>query len=179
MKRAILYAIIALFPLGLIAQQIDEQSRKLIDEYIKSQMTAETKPIDAALTAKVFNGSFFMTDLMGPYYPDKAQGRRPYDNFIFNINQNKVSEFLVELNNLIPLIKKEYKLKDESSAILFEKALYAFYPVRDDVKKSHMKKGSQWIFLARDEYGNRAIVVTTDAAGTVKNIDMQLNYELK
>jgi hypothetical protein len=179
MKRTILYLIVLLFPLSLLAQQIDEQSKKLIDEFIRSQMTSETKPIDAALTSKVFNGNFFLTELSGPYYPDKTQGRRPYDNFIFNIYQNKVTEFMVSMNNLLPLVKKEFKLKDETNAVLFEKALYAFYPVRDDVKKSHLKKANQWIFLAKDDYGNRAFVVTTDPSGSVKNIDLQMNYEVK
>jgi hypothetical protein len=179
MKRALLYLIVLLFPLSLLAQQIDEQSKKLIDEYIKSQMSSETKPIDAALTSKVFNGSFYMTELMGPYYPDKTQGRRPYDSFVFNISQNKVTEFLVEPNNLIPLIKKEFRLKDEPNAVLFEKALYAFYPVRDDVKKSHLKKVNQWIFLAKDEYANRAFIITIDAAGNVKKIENEMNYEIK
>ena len=82
---------------------------------------------------------------------------------------------------LMSLIKKDFFLKDENSAKLFEASLNTLYPVdkKEIPNVKHLKKGSQWIFLRGkffDDY--TAFIVTTGANGAVTKIELKLSYPL-
>jgi hypothetical protein len=95
-----------------------------------------------------------------------------------NINETTVKmiesiHFDVECPLLMSLIKKDFLLKDENAAVLFEAALNMIYPVDDREVQNvkHVKKGSEWIFYRSkffDDY--TAFVVTTGTEGTVTKI---------
>lgn len=172
MKKKLFYLIVFLFPVYCSAQQIDEKSQKLIDEYIKTSTQVTTVAIDPQITSKIFYGNFFRTKLEGRLYPGGNDGREPYDDFVFNINENKMTEFNAEYNKMIPLVRKEFLLKDEASAALFEKALFSFYPGnRTIVKKTHKKSGNNWLFTATDTDLTKTYVVTVTPAGKITKID--------
>jgi hypothetical protein len=80
---------------------------------------------------------------------------------------------------LMSVIKKDFFLKDESTAKLFEAALNVLYPVDDDEIQNvkHLHKGSQWIFLRGKFFDDfTAIIVTTGSNGAVTNVDLKLAY---
>jgi hypothetical protein len=174
MKKNLILFIFLLFPIIGSAQQVDEKSQKMIDEFIKNVMVSNSVAIGPGNTTRVFTGKFFITELEGPLYPGGDQGRRPYNHFIFNITDNTVTEFGLEYDKLIQLVRKDFMLKNEASALLFEKALYSFYPVRDDVKKIHEKQGNDWRFIATDGGAKRVWVVTVTPAGKISKIGLKM-----
>jgi hypothetical protein len=82
---------------------------------------------------------------------------------------------------LMSMIKKNFLLKDENAAKLFEASLNVLYPVDEKEVQNikHLKKGSQWIFLRGkffDDY--TAFIVTTGTNGIVTKIELKLSYPL-
>jgi hypothetical protein len=80
---------------------------------------------------------------------------------------------------LLSLIRKDFLLKDENAAKLFESALNLIYPVDEKEKQNvkHIRKGAQWIFLRGkffDDY--TALIVTTSPNGAVTGIELKLAY---
>jgi hypothetical protein len=79
------------------------------------------------------------------------------------------------------LIKKDFLIKDENTAKLFEASLNVLYPVdeKEIPNVRHLHKGSQWIFLRGkffDDY--TAFIVTVGTNGAVTKVELVLSYTL-
>lgn len=185
MKNTILSLIAFLFTACLSAQTIDSQSQKLIEAFVKSNIDIKTEPIDQAAVSKVFTGIFYKLKVG---FIETGVGAAPCgSNNYININGTtiKMTEGIfmdLECQVLMSLIKKNFLLKDENAAKLFEASLNVIYPVdeKEVPNIKHLKKGSQWIFLRGkffDDY--TAFIVTTGTTGIVTKIDLKLAYPLK
>ena len=182
MKNLILFLIAFIINACLSAQTIDSQSQKLIETFVKSNIEVKSEPIDPATVSKVFAGSFFKINV-GFIESGTGSSSCAEDNFV-NISENtiKMAEGIhmdLECPILMSMIKKDFMLKDENMAKLFEASLNVLYPVdkKEVPNIRHMKKGSQWIFLRGkffDDY--TAFIVTTGSNGAVTKIELKLAY---
>jgi hypothetical protein len=182
MKNLILSLIVFLFTTGLTAQTIDGQSQKLIETFVKSKIDIQTETIDPVAVSKVFSGKFYKLNV-GYIETGAGSSSCSDDNFI-NINGTTVNTIEsvhtdLECPVLISMLRKDFLLKDENTAKLFEAALNVLYPVdeKETANVKHMKKGSQWIFLRGkffDDY--TAFIVTTGTNGMVTKIEVKLAY---
>jgi hypothetical protein len=80
---------------------------------------------------------------------------------------------------LMSIIKKDFLLKDENAAKLFEAALNVLYPVdeKEIQNVKHLNKDSQWIFLRGKFFDDfTAFIVTTGSNGVVTNVKLKLAY---
>jgi hypothetical protein len=180
MKNLFFSFFVLLFPLMLTAQQIDQGTRTIIDEFIKSKLISEKAVIGPEGVSKVFTGNFYKVQ-GGFIYLD---GSSLCSEFYCNVNGTVLTQFEglsedKELPVLFSLLKKDFLIKDEAGAKLFEAALNELYPVKEDEKAGlrHMKKGNQWIFIRGkffDDY--TAVIITASTAGNVSKIEVKLAY---
>ena len=185
MKNLILSLISLIFAVSLSAQTVDSQSQKLIETFVKSNIDIQSEAVDPAVVSKVFIGKFCKIDVGFIETGVGASGCG--DKNYININGTTIKmiepvHMDVECPVLLSLVKKEFLLKDESAAKLFEAALNVIYPVdeKEVPNIKHLKKGSQWIFLRGkffDEY--TAFIVTTGATGILTKIELILSYSVK
>jgi hypothetical protein len=184
MKNLILSLIAFLFTSCLSAQTIDSQSQKLIEAFVKSNIDIQTEAIDQAAVSKVFTGIFYKIKV-GFIESGAGASSCGGDNYV-NINESsiKMTEGIfmdLECPILMSIIKKDFLLKDENAAKLFEAALNVLYPVdeKEVPNIKHLKKSSQWIFLRGkffDDY--TAFIVTTGTNGIVTKIEVKLAYPM-
>jgi hypothetical protein len=182
MKNLILFLIAFLFTTCLSAQTIDSQSQKLIEAFVKSNIDIQTEAIDQAVVSKVFTGIFYKIKV-GFIETGVGASSCGSDNYV-NINETrtKMIESIhmdLECPILMSMIKKDFLLKDENAAKLFEASLNVLYPVdeKEVPNVKHFKKESQWIFLRGkffDDY--TAFIVTTGTNGVVTKIEVKLSY---
>jgi|GEM_PF-1707753 len=184
MKRTTIFAAALISTLCISAQNIDVMSGKLIDTFVKNNISIEAEPADPAALSKVFDGKFFKVTVG---FIETGTGASSCGSFNFvNIKANEVSmmepiHMDLECPVLMSVIRKDFLLRDETGAKLFEAALNVLYPIDEDEAGDvkHMKKGSQWIFLRSkffDDY--TAFVVTTAPDGKVTKIDLVLGYQV-
>ncbi len=182
MKTLILILIAFLFPILVSSQTVDSQSQKLIETFVKSNIDIQTEPVDPAAVSKVFTGKFYK--MMVGFIEGALGASSCGDHNYVNINGSTVTmaegvHMDLECPVLMSMIKKDFLLKDENAARLFEAALNALYPVEEAEKVNikHMKKGTQWIFLRNKFFDDfTAFLVTTDTKGIVTKIEVKLGY---
>ncbi|HOW39625.1 MAG TPA: hypothetical protein PL123_03710 [Bacteroidales bacterium] len=185
MKNIFSILIALMITVSLSSQGVDANSKKLIDTYVKSNTEAELSTIDQAAVSKVFTGTFFK-GLVGFIETGSGLSYCGSDVY-FNINGTTVTMIEtihtdIECPVLMSLIKKEFLLKDENSAKLFEAALNTIYPVEENESQDikHLKKGAQWIFVRKKFFDDFTVfIVTTAANGAITKIDATLGYAMK
>jgi hypothetical protein len=181
MKKLLLYLALLLLPVTMAAQTINAQDEKLIDDYLRDNLTSEKTVVSAVSINKVFSGSFYIVD---PGYKS-AEGTSYVTEFYININAGKMAIFEQltndkELPVLLSLVKKEFLLKDEPSARLFEASLNELYPVKESERAGikHMKKNNQWVFLRGKFFDDQtAVVATVEANGKITKLQVMLAYK--
>lgn len=176
--------ILALLTISAIlsAQSSDSQSNKLIEDFVKSNFEVTIEPVEPAVISKVFSGKFYKI-LVGFVETGSGASSCGSNNYV-SIDGGVVK--MIEPVHMDPqcpvllsLIRKDFLLKDENAAKLFESSLNLIYPVDEKEKQNvkHLRKGSQWIFLRGkffDDY--TAFIVTTAANGAVTGIELKLAY---
>jgi len=182
MKNLLILLVILLFPVSLLSQPIDGQAQKLIEAFVKSNIDIQTEPVDPATVSKVFTGIFYKINV-GFIETGVGSSSCGDENYI-NLNGStvKMTEGIhmdLELPVFQSMLKKEFLLKDENAAKLFEAALNVLYPVDEEEKVNirHMKKGTQWIFLRKKFFDDfTAFIVTVGTNGAVTKIEVKLAY---
>jgi hypothetical protein len=182
MKKLFSSLIALMFIINLFAQTITPESQKLIESFVKNNIDIQLEEIDQVAVSKVFSGTFFKINV-GFIETGTGASSCGSDNYI-NVNGSAVSliepiHMDIECPVLMSIIKKDFLLKDENTAKLFEAALNVLYPVKEDELQNvkHMRKDSQWIFL-RDKFFDdfTAFIVTTGSNGNVTNVELKLGY---
>lgn len=184
MKNLFLTIIALLITLSLSSQEVDTEIKNLINTYVKSNTEAGIEAIDQTAVSKVFTGVFYK-GLVG--FNETGSGFSTCGTYnYFNVNGTKVimTEAIhtdIECPVLMSMIKKEFLLKDENGAKLFEAALNSIYPVDEEKMKDmrHLKKDSQWIFVREKFFDDYTVfIVTTTAGGAITRIEAQLGYAM-
>jgi hypothetical protein len=182
MKKLISSLIALMFIVNLFAQTIAPESQKLIESFVKSNIDIQLEEVDPIAVSKVFTGTFFKINV-GFIETGTGASSCGSDNYI-NVNGSAVSmiepvHMDIECPVLMSIIKKDFLLKDENTAKMFEAALNVLYPVKEDEIQNvkHLHKDSQWIFL-RDKFFDdfTAFIVTTGSNGNVTNVELKLGY---
>ncbi|MFZ5941170.1 MAG: hypothetical protein ACOYXB_11415 [Bacteroidota bacterium] len=184
MKNLLFSLILLTLCFSSSAQTVDPSSQKLIDTFVKSNIEFQLEEIDQTSVAKVFSGKFFRI-LVGFVETGTGATYCGSDNYI-NVDGSAVNmiepiHMDLECPVLLSLIKKDFLLKDENAAQLFEAALNVLYPVDEDELPDvkHLKEGSQWIFLRGkffDDY--KAFIATTDPDGKITKVELILSYSV-
>lgn len=182
MKTLFTPVLLIMFTISLQAQTIDATSKRVIETFVKNNIDTQIEPIDPAIVSKVFTGKFFKINI-GFIESGAGSSSCGDDNYI-NLNETAVNmieaiHMDVECPILMSLIKKDFFIKDETAAKLFEASLNILYPVDEKEIQNvrHLKKGSQWIFLRGRFFDDfTAFIVTTGANGMVTKIEAKLAY---
>jgi hypothetical protein len=180
MKKILFYLFLLAFPVSLTAQTIGAQDEKLIDDYLHKNLTSAKTLVGPAAVSKVFVGTFYLVD---PSF-NTDEGLSYVMELPMNINAGEIVLYELlstdkELPALMSLIKKDFLLKDESNAKLFEAALNELYPVKENERAGvkHLKKNNQWIFFRAKFFDDQtAVIVTTAPNGTITKIEVKLAY---
>lgn len=170
------------FIVNLFAQTIAPESHKLIEAFVKSNIDIKLEPVDQTAVTKVFSGTFYKINI-GFIETGSGANSCGSDNYI-NVNGSAVNmiepiHMDLECPVLMSMIKKDFLLKDENAAKLFEAALNVLYPVDGDEIQyvRHLHKDSQWIFLRGKFFDDfTAFIVTTNSNGVVTNVELELAY---
>lgn len=176
-------SLIALFFIvNLFAQTIAPESQKLIEAFVKSNIDIKLEAVDQVTVSKVFLGTFYKINIG---YIETGSGANSCgsDNYI-NVNGSAVNmiepiHMDLECPVLMSMIKKDFLLKDDNAAQLFEAALNVLYPVdKDEIQNvKHLRKDSQWIFLRGEFFDDfTAFIVTTSTGGVVTKVELELAY---
>jgi len=184
MKKTISSLIALFFIVNLFAQTIAPESQKLIESFVKSNIDIKLEAVDQITVSKVFSGTFYKINIG---YIETGSGANSCgsDNYI-NVNGSAVNmiepiHMDLECPVLMSMIKKDFLLKDENAAKLFEAALNVLYPVDEEEVPNvkHLHKDSQWIFLRGEFFDDfTAFIVTTGANGVVTNVVLELAYSV-
>jgi hypothetical protein len=180
MKTCLFCALLLPFSLSMTAQTINAQDDKLIDDYLHKNLTSAKIQVGPAAVSKVFIGTFYLVD---PAF-NTDEGLSYVIELPMNINDGKIVLYELlstdkELPGLMSLVKKDFLLKDESKAKLFEAALNELYPVKESEQGNikHLKKNNQWIFLRGKFFDDQtAVIVTTGPNGAITQMEVKLAY---
>ena len=181
MKKTFLALIAILIPL-CISAQVDDATKKALDAYVMSKMSIDRTQLEPAILGKVFNGRFYEMNLGFASVDGSILSGSDY---CLNIDNGKVTEVPslssdMELTTMFSLVKKDFLLKDEPSALTFEKSLDILFPPRDSDKANvkHMKKNNQWIFIRGKFFDDStAVIVTVNPNGSISKIELKLSYQ--
>jgi len=180
MKKTFLF-LTAAFVTLCVSAQVDDATKKSLDDYVFSKMSIDRNVLEPAILDKVFRGKFYEINLGFSSIDGSVLSGSDY---FLNYENGKVTELPslshdMELTALFSLLKKDFLIKDEATAAAFEKSLDILFPLRDDEKTNvkHMKKNNQWIFI-RGKFidDNTAVIVTTGPNGSVSKIELKLAY---
>jgi hypothetical protein len=182
MKKIISSLSALFFIVNLFAQTIPPESQKLIESFVKSNIDIKLEAVDQTTVSKVFSGTFYKINV-GFIETGSGANSCGSDNYI-NVNGSAVNmiepiHMDLECPVLMSMIKKDFLLKDENAAKLFEAALNVLYPVdKGEIPNvKHLYKGSQWIFLRGKFFDDfTAFIVTTGANGVVTKVELELAY---
>lgn len=182
MKKLSCSLIALMFILNICAQTIAPESQKLIESFVKSNIDVQLADVDQAKVSKVFTGTFFKINI-GFIEPGSGVSTCGSDNYI-NVNGSEVNmiepvHMDLECPVLMSLIRKDFLLKDENGANLFEAALNVLYPLDEEEIQNvkHLHRDLQWIFLRGKFFDDfTAFIVTTGPDGAVTKIELELAF---
>jgi hypothetical protein len=180
MKRTfILLIICGISFAGVSGQTIPERDAAMIDELINSTITINKVTIESDALVKVFNGTFYRVT---PTYNHRG-GIASCEEYFIVVYNGKVTELedLSEtktLDFLFSLLRKDFTIRNESEAKIFESALDAIYPIDwtvDAEDKKLLKQDGKWMFLRGDFFGSKkGFVITLDQNLGISQIDFDL-----
>jgi hypothetical protein len=179
MKKTLIYLMIFCFPfLKVNAQEIPENDKALIDNFIKSITSVEKVKIESDTLARVFKGSFYTATTV--FAVD--EGTSSCSEYWFVINNGKLTQLEMtsskkKLDGLFSLLKENVQIKNESDARIFETALDKIYPISwSEVEaKKHMKTGNKWYFIRGKFFDSvKGFIITLDQNSRITQIDYDL-----
>jgi hypothetical protein len=160
-------------------QTIPEKDAAMIDELINSTISIKKVIIESGELAKVFNGTFYRAI---PTYNHRG-GIASCEEYGVVVHNGKVTELedvseTKTLDFLFSLLKKDFTIRNESEAKIFEAALDAIYPIDwtvDAEDKKVFQQDGKWLFLRGSFFESvKGFVVTLDQSFGISQIDFDL-----
>jgi hypothetical protein len=172
MKRLIfLLAIICLPFLNTVSQELTVKEKSLLDNYFKSKLTyiSDNKKIFSDTLSKVFSDAIYSIQA------GFSDGEGGYTYNIMGLYVIK-GDVPVKFNimDLLPAVRRDFSLKGESDAKVFETALDKIKPLDWSNKKyrEHLKIDNKWYFVRGKFFDSKsAYIVTIDQSGKITKID--------
>jgi hypothetical protein len=180
MKKIIVMLVIFVISMAKInAQDIPPADNLLIDKYINSILTIDKVKLSSDTLAKVFEGAFYeFSPIVTMNNSVAACGT--YKVLILNGQLSLIEDVgtTIRLDNLLPLVREDFSIKNEGDAKIFETALDYIYPITWDADlkdKKFFEKDGKWYFIRGDFFDNKkGFVITLDANSKISAIDFDL-----
>lgn len=162
-----------------MGQSIPTSDDELINNYISSTMSIKKEKLESESLARVFNGSFYKAT---PAY-SRNGGTATCEVYNVVIMNGKLAELeeITEtktMDQMFSLLKKDFTIKGESDAKIFEEALDAIYPLgwSDDAgDKKHFFKDGKWYFLRGTFFDSKkAFILTLNQSSAISQIEYNL-----
>ena len=151
--------------------QITEKENAALDKLIESKVEIEADALTSSVLQKMFDAEFFILKRT-PLY--KSNGG--FSELVMMKHDGKMSE-VEEAENLVPILKSDYKIADESNARDMKKALTLLLPGMGNNDKI-IRNENQWILVCNEFFDDKeGFVVTTENDGKVSNIEYSSNLE--
>jgi hypothetical protein len=171
MKKSIFCLIIFTFSfLKINAQEISEKENSLLDSFINSKVSTSKEKIVSDTLEKVFNGTFFNVHV-GFSFGDAGS-----QLFLFVIRDGKGIEYVSSsdsLNTLLSLVKKDFFLRNNADAKIFETCLDKLFPISwtSAGDKEHLKIDGKWYFVRGKFFDSKSgYIVTLDNNSKISDI---------
>ncbi|HVN58841.1 MAG TPA: hypothetical protein VMT63_11120 [Bacteroidales bacterium] len=179
MKKAIFtLAVTVMVTISLSAQNIPEADIQLIDKFIQSRISIKKENLTNDTVKKVITGSVYLVKTL---YADSSSSAVLTDNRVV-IKDGKLIELEdlstnKKLARLFSLVRKDFTIRTEADAIVFERVLDKLYPLSWSTEKyrQHLLKDGKWYFVRGEFFENKeAVIVTLDAGKRIINISFAL-----
>jgi hypothetical protein len=159
--------------MSINAQEISEKDNSLLDDFIKSKISIKKEMIVSDTLAKVFTCTFFKIDAGFAFLEDEMTSCSGDLFFIKDGEPFALGGRTDSMPALLSLLRRDFYLKGETEAKIFEKALDALYPIGDFREKyrEHFKRGNVWYFI-RDQFfeSKSGYMITVDQKSNIVNI---------
>jgi hypothetical protein len=161
--------------LKINAQEISEKENSLLDNFIKSKISITKEKIVSDTLPKVFTGTFFKVDA-GFAFGDGGT----FSGLLFVIKDGKMIEYVGRtdsLNTLLSLIRKDFYLKTEADAKIFETSLDKLFPISwtSISEKEHLKLNNKWYFIRAKFFDSKSgYIVTLDKNSNISEISYSM-----
>ena len=172
MKKLIVYFLIfSSSTLKINAQEISEKENTLLDDFIKTKISITKEKIVSDTLEKALTGTFFKVDA-GLSLGDGGI----YSALIFVLKDENMVEYVGRtdsLNTLLSLVRKDFYLRTEADAKIFETSLDKLFPMSwtSADEKEHLKIKNQWYFIRGKFFDSKSgYIVTLDKNSNISNI---------
>lgn len=151
--------------------QITEKESAALDKLIESKVEIEADALKSSVLQKMFDAEFFTVKRI-PLY--KANGG--FSEKVLMKHDGIMSEVEVA-ENLVPILKSDFKITDENSARDLKKALALVMPGMGNDDKI-VQKENQWILVCNQFFDDKeGFIVSTETDGKVSNIEYSSELE--
>jgi hypothetical protein len=172
MKKSLICIMILSFSiLKINAQEVSESPNLPLDNFIKSKLSIKKEKVVSDTLEKVFNGTFYKVEI-GFSFGDAGA----WTGIVFVVKGDKLIQCVNRtdsLNTLLSLVKKDFSIKTNADAKIFETSLDKLFPVSwtSAENKEHLKIKNQWYFI-RDKFfdSKSGYIVTLDNNSKISDI---------
>ncbi|MFN8209550.1 MAG: hypothetical protein U0T33_01100 [Bacteroidales bacterium] len=179
MKKAIITLFLTgIISVNLLSQGIPAGDNALLDNLVKSRFSIKKELISSDTLKKVITGNLYL--VKAEYADQNSTGALFENRFVIKDGKLLEPEDLStdkKLEVLFSVVKKEFTIKTETDAKIFEKVIDAFYPLgwSNEKYRQHLKKDGKWYFVRGEFFDNKeAVIVTLDATQRITDISFSL-----
>ena len=182
LKRTLMISAVATLGFMAPATVSAADDTKAVEKEVLNRIKITPKKIESLALQKVFSATFYQVKIA-----IKQGGGTSTSTMSLALNQGKFVDLETNGTNqkmpvLLSVVKKDFKLKSESDAKVFQEALDKVYPIRgfgsDKDVKAIKKTDAGWTFIRGKFFKNLSgFIIKTDAAGSIKAIDFSLRIK--
>jgi hypothetical protein len=152
--------------------QLSDEENNALNKLIKEQIEIEADALKSAAVEKVFNANFFKITRT-PHYNSNGG----FSQMILMKHNGKMQE-VVEANMLLPVLKSNFKISDNSEARDLKEALTILLAMTSRTDEI-VQKDTQWILVCEERFGEKnGFVITTNNNGKVLDIEYASDIQL-
>jgi hypothetical protein len=153
--------------------QLSDAENKALDELIASKLEIDADALKSSVLTNTFDASFF-TLKRTPHYNENGG----YHESILMKQNGKMLE-VSDVEQLIPFIQKDFKLKCQADASQLKEALALLLVNATGREDEIIQKGNQWILVCEEWFGDKkGFVVTTETSGKISKVEYSSKLEL-
>jgi hypothetical protein len=162
----------------LKGQNIPAGDNALLENYINSRFSISKEQIKSDTLKKLTIGNVYLVKATFKDASNQGvlwEGRLAIkDGKLLEPEDLSTEKKLVVLTSLL---RKDFILKSESDAKMFERVVDIFYPLgwSNEKYRAHLKKDGKWYFVRGEFFESReAVIVTLDAAQRITDVSFSL-----
>lgn len=153
--------------------QISASEETELDILIQDQVRTEADELKSASINQLFEATFYTVKRIRLYETNES-----FNDYLF-CKQSGIMKQIEEPNELVACLKKDFRLKDEASAGVLQKALTLLFNDVSARNQDVVHKEGVWYIIQGDWFGTKnGYVVKTDENGIVSEIERNEEIEL-